>query len=293
MKRYSRSILCAVIVAIFAPEAHGLNIEAFFTASNADFTDERTEETRVLDPMDFQLGFRAKAALPVSDAFFVEIEAARDSVLRNILFIDFVHRDERITTSVGPYFGVLNELESPWQYFRPGLSAMVQVRFAHRVSFSFRSLYPFSRRLTSVGDYVQESARMTSSVYLSNAVLSAEYKDTAYTSLESTGTQINERQEYAFVADLHQKNTPYRIRLTFAYHDRTLTFASAPPDTPEVHSTGSLVLGPRLELDFAHFTYILDLNNAVYTFGKKDLIGVFNNEAYFFSGSTGLRLRVQ
>lgn len=293
MKKYARVLLLVAIVGIVAAQSHALNIEAFFTASNTDFTDDRTETTRVLDPMDLRYGFRAGATLPVSEAFFVEIEAARDSVLRNILFVDFVHRDERITTSVGPYFGVLNVFESPAQYFRPGLSAMVEVRFTHRVSFSFRSLYPFSRRLNSVGDYIQESAEMTAAVYLSNAVLSAEYRDTAYTSLESTGTRITEKQEYAFVADLHQKNTPYRIRLTFAYHDSALTFPSGTPAAATVHSTGSLVLGTRFELDFAQFTYILDLDNTVYTFGKKDLIGVFNNDAYFFSGSTGVRVRLR
>lgn len=293
MKKFKRVLSLVAICMITTVQVYALDLEALFTASNADFTDDRTEQTRVLDPMDLRLGFRVSANLPISEAFFVEIEAARDPVLRNIAFVNFVHRDQRITTSVGPYFGVLNAFGSPMQYFRPGLSAMVEVRFAHRVSFSFRSLYPFSRRLNSIGDYVQESSEMIFAVYLTNAVLSVTYHDTAYTSLESVGTQVTEKQRYAFVANLHQKNTPYRIKLTFAYHDRTLTFPSATPATATVHSTGSLVLGTRFELDFPHFTYILDLDNAVYTFGKKDLIGVFNNDAYFFSGSTGIRMRLR
>lgn len=223
------------------------------------------------------------ATQEVNDQLGLELQFARDPILKNIATTELFYRADFFTIGVGPFFGLFNSRAA---LIQTGIRSSVRLNLGSVAYVSFGSANSIGGRLVDVGDYIQEASEARLGFYTPNALPSLFLTSERYTEQQAGGEVSRARTRYGLQVDLFQKNTPYTIVVTLGYQDLTNTY----PGSPRIsHRLNSLTVGVRLDLTLLPgFTYLLDLDSSLYSFGGEQLAGLTIAENYLFRLQTGL-----
>ena len=173
---------------------------------------------------------------------------------------------------VGPFFGLFNSTSS---ILKPGLSTSVQLEFPGIAYMLFRSDSSIGGRLVEVGDYTQERSDIAVGVYVQNVIMSAVLKSRRFSQKTAADAEILDALSvYAFETDIFRKNAPYKVLLSFGYHQLTRSYIHP---TETLHALNSIVLGTNVDIFLTpYLTTSLNLESSVYSFGSDELLGISN-----------------
>lgn len=280
-----RKLMFFAIVLSVPALGFAFQVGAYFDMSNLDFARTRTSADTGLPGSDYLWGIQATGRDQLSDALALDLSYSRDTVLRHIAYTRLEYTDDFFSIVVGPFFGLFNSTNSIVQ---SGLSTTVELYVPGITFLRLRSDNSLSGRLVVTGDYIQEQSELAVGFYAPNVIPTIYVRSKRYTEKTAAGESVDSRTEYGVVADLFQKNVPYRIALNFAYQDAGRQFVET---TTSDHSYGSLVLGARFTLNLMDaFTVVADLDSSIYTFGLQDLVGEVNADSFLFRLSTGIEV---
>ncbi|TVR02038.1 MAG: hypothetical protein EA403_09755 [Spirochaetaceae bacterium] len=285
--RSIRGALCALSLLLAAvPVVTATEVFADISAGNLGFARDRAPGDTGLPRDSYPWGFTAGIVHPVFDTVDLELALRRDPVTGNSTDLLFHHRAEYVELSVGPFLGVYNSEAKPG-LLQPGVLAALRFNFGS-VGFAAASIRAaLGDDPSDEGDYRQSERWYEAGIFVPNVVLSLFHGKREFLEVRDIGPVTDTRTATELRARVFQKNVPYRINLSFGYHDYEKAFAT------ETQAFGALILGkeviaqvsPRVELS-------LRLESALYAFGRAELLGDESGTNYFFRAGAGTRIRI-
>jgi hypothetical protein len=199
-----------------------------------------------------------------NDQSGIEIGFTTDPILRNLGYTKFYYNEDLFSIEVGPFFGLFNTAES---LIKSGIETSIKVNIPGIAFAEFSTQSTIGGRLSSAGDYLQESNSISAGFYVYNAICTLMIDTKSYSRVDATLGIINEDYtEYAFITDLFQKNVPYTAKLKLAYQQRVRTIAAT-----NIQSLNNIILGTDFSIDpFEFLSIFIGIENCLYSFGYKE-----------------------
>ena len=258
-----KKALALIILALcLGTTAFSLDLGLFFDIGNLDIPDGTTAGDNAFPGTTFPWGLEVYGSQKASDTTGIDVSFYVDPILRNISYTLFNYGADFFSIGVGPFFGFFNTRET---VLKSGISTSFRAEIPGVVFVSFRADSSIGGGLERTGDYTQERNDVSLGYYVKNAICSANLFTRRYAELDATlGKVIDGFTEYSFSTDIFQKNVPYRIKLNFAYQQRTKSFV----DSTITHTLNSIVIGTEFDFQVNDtLTLIADLDRSVYSFG--------------------------
>jgi hypothetical protein len=220
----------------------------------------------------------------VLDGFILTGSYERHPILRNLAGLTLGYEGQIVQVSAGPFAGFVIESRNPY-LVKPGVTAEVR---AELWQFGFASLASdvtldpvLDAKKT---DFRQFHVNAQTGFYVPNIITSFEF-DRATLFQSQRGREAKDRTtEYAIQTEIFQKNIPYRVLLRFAYRNQRKDYLNG-----STHAVGAALFTPGVTiLAGESFTFSTELENGIYVFGRKDLLGETVSNRYFFRASVSL-----
>jgi hypothetical protein len=268
-----RLAVLAVLLAAPVLQVAALEISGTFRLGNMSFAQTRPETDVAFAGDQYQWGLDLSVKQAITDDFTFSSSLRRELILRNTVYNTLTYRQSFLRIGVGPFFGLFNSTTS---VLKPGITTSVQLEFPGVAYVMFRSDSSIGGRLVEVGDYTQERSDISAGLYVKNIIMSGLLETRRFSQKTAADVEtIDTLSIYAFQTDMFRKNAPYKILVTFGYHQLGRTFVH-PTETVQ-HTLNSIVLGTKVDLFLTPFlTTSLDLESSIYTFGNGELLGISN-----------------
>ena len=285
MKPALTLLLTLVSILTSAIPVSATEVFSDFSIGNLGFSRGREAGDRGLPDDTFPWGFSFGIRHPAFETVDFEMALRRHHVTGNTTELLLTHRSNFVELGVGPYVGIYNTEDKP-ALLQPGVLSRLRFNLA---SFGFLSLTaraPLHDNPSSVGDYRQVTQEYEFGVFVPNVVLSLYYGSFAFDQRTEDDFTNDLFTTYQLRAHVFQKNVPYRIDLAFGYHDYQKEFLVS----DETQAFGALVAGTRLTADVSRqLTLFVELESAVYAFGREELLGRDGGGTFFFRSGAGMR----
>jgi len=291
-------MLTVLLLGICVGSAGALELTTMYHMGNLAFDRSSESAQTSLSGVNYPWGLSLFGEHEISKDLSLEAGFFYDPILRNTTYTRFEYEDEFFRIGVGPFFGTFNSWSS---ILKSGISTSVRVEFPGLLFASLRSDSSIAARFIKAGDYMQERNEITFGYYIPNAICTLNLTTKRYVAQQSATLETDDSfTEYSFDVDIHQKNVPVRVLLSFAYQQRSRTYDfDSSPD--ESNSLNSLVFGTRLTVDVSpSIALIADIDHNIYSFGKYDdgsSSGALDLPdsglgMYLFQGSIGMRMEL-
>lgn len=278
-------VLVALLLLLVLPTSVYGATEVYGQADvgNLGFGRDRDPGHEGLPTSSYPWGVTLGVRHPVRDAVDLQLELARHHLLGNSADLLLSHRNDWISLGVGTTVGLFNNEDKPF-LARPGVLADVTISLGTVGFLSLAARAPLYDSLDSVGEYRQRAQQYEFGVYLPNVVLSLYSGDFRYDERTEDDLISDRFRAYEVRAHVFQKNVPYRVDLSFGYHDYEREFP-----TPDVtHAFGALVSGTGVTVDLRPgLSLNAGLQAALYAFGREELLGDDLGGNFLFRASTG------
>ncbi len=259
-----------------------LEFGAEFETGNLGFAHDRAPDDDGIPKDEYLFGGGVWGSYNPTDFLTVQLIAERDQVLQNSFTSRLTYRGDRVRFALGPSFGVLNE---PDQLIAPGLSAEASIDVLPRLNLALATLRPLQPDLDSDGEYRQRFDRAALSTYGENLIVTLLFEQSRFREQDDGVTRTNRLRRYAMQAEAFEKGAPFRILVSGEYHDRSFIFDN---DEDATQTYGTLVLGTGVTYEpTPRLGYSVLLESGLYNFGRDDLLGEFEDDAYLFRLRTG------
>ena len=268
-------------------------VGAEFAIRNLAFADTRTATDEDL-PLVFPWGVSVTAYQEISDSIGVNLGFFTDPTLNFISYTLLDYRQQFLSLSVGPFFGLFNSRNA---LLKPGISTAVRADVPGIAFVSFRADSSIGGRLVQEGDYLQERSDVTIGFYVRNAICSVNLLTKSYIYRTETEEIVDGYTEYSFDTDLYQKNVPYRILLSFAYQERAKSFIDVVTRAATNHRLRSIVLGTEIDVQIGDWLlYEINIDSSVFSFGSAgdEILAMPTSGVgqFLFAASTGFSIQV-
>jgi hypothetical protein len=278
-------VLLTVSTSVFS-----LEIGADFHIGNLSFAQTRTSDQTTFNGKSLPWGINAYVNHWVNEQIGIHTGYYMDSILKKTIYTHFTYKYSFLQLSVGPFFGLFNSRAT---LLKSGISTSIKLEFPGIAYIRFRTDSSIGGRIVQTGDYLQERNELAFGFYVPHAICSLGLQTKKYTEKVSTGETVDSLYIYSFSTDVFQKNVPYKVLVTFAFHQLSKTFIETAGTT--VHSLNSIVAGFTVDIELADYlTLILGLDSSIYTFGTNALLGVTNPGpgGYLFNATAGIKLNM-
>jgi hypothetical protein len=295
----TRPVLPAVLAALLsvllagpAMPAGALEISGTFRLGNMSFAEDRAEDDVDFAGDQYQWGAELAVTQAISEDLTFSSSIRRELVLRNTVYNMLTYRQSFVRVGVGPFFGLFNSTAS---ILKPGISTSVQLDFPGVAYVLFRSDSSIGGRLVEIGDYTQERSDISAGFYARNVIVSAVLETRRFS--QKTGADaetVDTLSIYALQTDIFRKNAPYKVLLSFGYHQLGRAFVH--PDETLRHIINSVVVGTDVDMYLTpYLTVSLNLESSVYSFGSGELFGISNPGpgGYLFRAYAGASLNTE
>src|SRR5271157_1335651 len=274
----------AVLMALAAASAAGLDLGLQTWAGNLGFTTDRTSTDTRFPGSNYFWGLSLYGSQPITDKFGFETGFYSDPVLRNISYTLFSYNEKVISLGVGPFFGFFNDSGT---LLKSGISTSVKLQLPGVVFVSFRSDSSIGGELVQEGDYLQQRDDISFGFYVLNAICTLSLDTRKFEQKTDVDTVVDSLTIYSFSTDVFQKNVPYRFIVKFSYQSLAREFI-----TGAVTATlNSLVLGTELDITMPGSVVLqAGIEGSVYSFGQGTLVG--SSEAFLFRTFAGVKVNV-
>jgi hypothetical protein len=284
--RFSCAIALFALAALSASGA--LEVTGTFRIENLAFEQDRqiadTSFSGYELPVGFSLGVRDSSQQDLS----MEAEYVHDAVLRNIVTGLVTYRGNLFSFGVGPFLGFLNT-DQLWP--KVGVASVFKVEWPGTAFVQLWLDNSSSNRLKDEGDYLQERNNLSVGFYVPNAICSVNILNRRFVEKTATAEITDSMTEYSFVADIYQKNVPFKIVVSFGLQRLARYFEETAATTS--HTLYSILLGTRFDMRLTEsIAMMLDLDSSIYTFGQDELLGISNPGSYLFRAAAGVTVDV-
>ncbi|MFP4383082.1 MAG: hypothetical protein ACLFSE_03495 [Spirochaetia bacterium] len=285
-------IVPAILFFIAISSVSGLDLSFSYNMGNLDYKNTRAITETTFTGKKFPWGFTVWGADQVGSQLELEAGFTADPVLRNLAYSRVSYQNRFFTLGVGPFLGLFNSKSS---LLKSGISTFVRVEWTGVLFFSVLSENTIGGNIIDTGDYSQERNVITGGFYVKNAICSLKAVNKRYTTMDDTHRIVDDFKEYSFNTDIHEKNVPFTILLSFAYQDRTKSFIPLDTTLSTVrHSLGSVIVGTQVTVHPSRvMDIVLDLESSVFTFGRNALLGVSGTDTYLFNAKAGIVLHTE
>jgi hypothetical protein len=270
--------------------ASALEVGGNFNIGNLVFDPMREESETDFEGTYFPFGISAYLNQDLSKDLSLHAGYYMDPILKNTIYTEFIYHHEFLTLGVGPYFGVFN---STTTLLKPGISTNVRLEFPGVVFIDFRAESSIGGRIIQEGDYIQEQSAVSAGFYVPHAICSVNILTKKYTEKKSSKDVIDNLTEYSFSADVFQKNSPYKVLLTFGYQDLSKLYITDSDTT--THTLGTLFIDTKVDFYITQYlTLLVQLRGSVFTFGQNELLGISNPGpgSFLFDATAGVVLDI-
>ena len=269
--------------------AAGLELGVLFDLGNLGFSPERAATDTAYTGEDLFWG----ASVEISHGFSGNVSTRggfyRDPVLRNVAYALLYYELDFVSLGIGTIQGVSN---SDSEILKPGIASSIQLSFPGAMFARIRFDTSLGGQLMEPGDYMQSRNELSIGVYVRNAICSLSFESKKFIEQQATMEVVDSLLRYSFVADIFQKNVPYRLQFSLAYQSLQKKFLDGTP-SPPIHTLNSVMAGAELDIEVTRFlTLVAGLDSAVLTFGEDELDGLQNPApgGYLFKARTGFTL---
>jgi hypothetical protein len=282
------ALLSLMLLVPLAPLA-ALEVSVDYRMGSMAFLTNRLETDVTFPGTQFGWGFDVGVTQALAEGFTFASSVERDLVLRNTVYNTLTYQQSFLRIGVGPFFGLFNSTAA---VLKPGISTAVQVEFPGVAFVSFRSDSTIGGRLVEVGDYTQERSDISAGFYVRNVIMSGVLQTRTFSQKTAADVEtVDSLSIYAFQTDIFRKNAPYKVLLSFGYHQLARSFIH-PTETIR-QTLNSIVIGTNVDLFLTpYLTALVNLESSVYTFGGDALLGISNPGpgGYLFRASVGVKL---
>ena len=271
-------VRCILLFAVIGLPLFGIEISASYKMGNLGLGNS-TKVPTSFSSKNFDWGFSLSSKQKMTDDFSVEVGFDYDPVLRNLAFTQVLYRTSIVTLGIGPFFGIFNSSSKP---LKSGLSTSVLLESPGVAFVSFRSDSSIGGGTSVDGAYSQERNGASLGFYVYNAICSLNLDTKSFEERTSSKTVSSESTEYSFKVDLYKKNVPYNLVLNFAYQELKKS------DDTGSAVLDSFILGTTLTVPVSNnVKAVVDLENNLYSFGRKSLPPTIPNDTYLFRVNIG------
>ena len=217
--------------------------------------------------------FWSKAA---NDTSGIKVGFFRDPVLNNLAYTNFYYKEDLFSIDVGPFFGLFNNTKT---LIKSGIATSIRVNIPGIAFAAFETQSTIGGRLVNIGDYIQEANNISAGFYVYNAICTLMIDTESYIEINADGnTQTVDYTEYAFIADLFQKNVPYTAALKLGFQQRIRTI-----ETVSIEKLNNIILGTEFSISpFEFLSLDIGLDSGLYTFGSFQNIAADTNALLTF-----------
>lgn len=270
-----------------------LEIGFDYRIGNLALAIDRSKSDTAFDGMDFSAwGLNFYADHKINDNVTIKTSFLNDPVLRNIAYTQFFYRESILNIGVGPFFGFFNSGLDP--ILKPGISTNVQLELPGILFVSFRADSTQNSRLNLDGDYTQERTDIKFGFYVPNAICTINLLNRQFTQKSGTEEIVDSLNEYSFKTEIFQKNTPYKLYLSFGLENLGKVWISETEDTVKQY-LNSFLIGTGMEMNITRaFYFYLDVFHSIYTWGDQALLGIQSPGpgGYMFRGWAGFKIDI-
>ena len=253
-------LLVLIIAAAASAPLIADEVGGSFTIGNNNLT-AAPLTTAVFPGTEFPWGATATWSQQANDFSGIEAGFTIDPLLRTIGYTNFYYNEDIFSIEVGPFFGLFNTTEN---LIKSGISTSMKLNIPGIAFAEFTTSSSIGGQLVSAGDYNQEANTIAVGFYVYNSICTLKIDTASYNYLSaSLGTVSEDFIEYAFIADLFQKNVPYTVELKLAYQQRTRTVAAT-----DIQTLSNVVLGTDFSISpFEFLSVSLGIDSGLYSFG--------------------------
>ncbi|MCX7023317.1 MAG: hypothetical protein NT080_01695 [Spirochaetes bacterium] len=233
-------------------------------------------------------GALAYVDLELVQSIRTRISLGFDPTLRSFISATIGYSSGPVEIGFGPYIGGLyntkrtltkNGITAFFRFEQPGLV------------FISGNIVSSLMGLIGRNDYVQESVKLESGIYVRGAIcsLSLESKEFVRQGDDSGSvTYIDALNRYMFNIDAFKKGAPYNLLVRMGYQDVSKTYGDAKD------RIGGIIIGTRLTLRPRESVSVFaDLETSVFTFGQDELTGKGpDSDSFMFNTAFGLRFSI-
>ena len=270
-----RILFILLIITAFSLPAIAAETGGSFTIGNNNLT-PAPMTTAAFPGTNFPWGaelFWKKAA---NDTSGITVGFYRDPILKNLGYTNFYYAEDLFSIEVGPFFGLFNNAQT---LIKSGISTLVRVNIPGVAFAQFDTQSTIGGRLVNTGDYIQEANNISIGFYVYNAICTVMIDTKSYVTINDAGnSQTEDYTEYAFIANLFQKNVPYTAELKLGYQQRVRTI-----ETVSIQSLNNLILGTDFAITPLEFLSVnIGLESGLYSFGSFEDITAGTNQLLSF-----------
>ncbi len=283
-----RRSLAALLLVIAVSPLPAVELGLEFELGTLGFQHDRAVDDTGIPTDELLFGGTASATVFPTELLAVEVIADRDHVLQNSLTTRLKYRGDRVRFALGPRLGIFNDPDQPAP---PALSVKTSVDLLPRLNASVATVRPLQPDVRRDGEYRQRYDRLALSAYGDNLIVTMLFEQSRFREQDDGVERTNRLRRYALQAQAFAKGAPYRILVSSEYHDRTFEFENDANSSTQTY--GTLVVATGISYrQTPRVSYKVLLESGLYTFGRDDLLGEFEEETYLFRLRTGVVLSI-
>ena len=288
-RRLLTTTLCLAALFVVAGPAPAVEVGGAFRFDNLGFATDRAASDATYSGLDYYWGGELHLTHELSDSLSLEAGFRKDDILRLLAYSVFEYRLDYFRLGLGTFLGAFN---STSQLLQSGITTSIGLEIPGIVFVTFRSDNSIGGRLVDIGDYIQERSEVSLGFYVPNVICSLNVESKSFTQTQAAGESVDSLTVYSFKTDIHQKNLPFRVLLSFGYQSlaKKLIDGSASPPTSTLNS---IILGTELDVNVSRpLMLTFSLDSSIYSFGQDQLLGVSNPgpAGYLFRATAGFSL---
>ncbi len=283
-----RLVFLTAVIFISIP-AVSLEFGADFRMGNLAFQHDRSSGDLTFPGTALDWGIALFGSQKVSDTLNVKMGFYMDPILRNIAYTTISYTEGIMVVEVGPFFGFLNSEWSP--ILKPGISASAKVDFPGILFLGLGADCTLNTHIRNTLDYFQEKTSFFGGFYVENAICTLSLSKLNFTQIHKDGYEMNDSLlDISFLADLYQKNTPYKLNMGFAYQVLTKAFYLSGGTVK--HTLGSILVSSALEINITEAVFlVIGAEASLYTYGFDDLLAL-SMPPFLMNGHAGIRVNI-
>jgi len=290
-----KTIFSILFLITFLIPASGLEISTLFHISDISFDKNDISPVTALSGTTYPWGISIFGTDSITEDMLIKAGVFYDPILRYTTYTLFEYQHEFFKLGVGPFFGSFNTTGS---ILKSGISTSVRIELPGILFASLKADSSIGSRFVKIGDYLQESNKISVGYYIPNAICSFNLTSKSFVTKQAANLEVDDSFiEYAFKVDMFQKNVAFRALLSFAYQTLTRTYLDTITSNSTENKLNSIILGTNFKFKInGGLSLITNLESNIYSFGYNDttalkLATTFPG-SYLFRITTGVSINL-
>ncbi len=275
-----------IIIMLFnSVSLFSLDLNVDFNLGNLGFTNERSEST-----IGVIWGTKVSLNHQISENFLLSGGIIIDEIYGNKIDSNIAFTSKYINIGIGPSLAAINNSQIQ---IKPALNGYFTVKKDGLIFFTSKIYSTFGNLSDRINDYSQLETTLEIGFYIPNALCRFTINSKQFSLFVHDSSSIVEKTSdiysiYRLEADIHKKNMPFHLIISFGYRDLQRIFPIN--DTKEKAGIGSAFIGVKTKFTIRKkIELTFGIDSGLYNFSLSDEIAPSDLPVFLFNSFASFR----